>query len=153
MSATDLPVFVTARWAAPGQEKTKVAPDNVALMSPPLTPLRWRSRPVPPKSESGPSTTSFHSKRIWTKTGTMTGPTQGQIVAPARGCARSSSLPAFYECEGLIQAILPPSLTHIGVGAFEGCEGLAQVTFPTGLTHIGEEAFSNCRRRPSLRCG
>ena len=35
MSATDLPVFVTARWAAPGQEKTKVAPDNVALMSPP----------------------------------------------------------------------------------------------------------------------
>ena len=92
MSATDLPVFVTARWAAPGQEKTKVAPDNVALMSPPLTPLRWRSRPVLPKSESGPSTTSFHSKRIWTKTGTMTGPTQGQIVAPARGCARSSSL-------------------------------------------------------------
>ena len=51
---------------------------------------------------------------------------------------------AFYDCDSLMSAIIPDSVTSIGDYAFYGCSGLTSVTIPDSVTSIGMDAFRGC---------
>ena len=51
---------------------------------------------------------------------------------------------AFYNCYGLVSAVLPSSILTIEYGGFYGCSALASLTLSNSLTSIGRSAFYNC---------
>ena len=50
----------------------------------------------------------------------------------------------FSGCTGLVNIIIPDSVTGIAWDAFENCSSLASITIPDGVTSIGYYAFYNC---------
>lgn len=50
----------------------------------------------------------------------------------------------FRNCYGLINVIIPNSVTSIGVIAFSSCYGLTSITIPNSVTSIGYQAFQHC---------
>ena len=56
---------------------------------------------------------------------------------------------AFYDCDSLMSAIIPDSVTSIGEYAFYSCDGLTSVTIPDSVTSIGD-AFWDCRSLTSV---
>lgn len=82
------------------------------------------------------------------------------------------SYSAFKDCQGLLKADLPTTLTELGADVFEntgleeinlpneievigpgcffGCRGLKKVLFPHNLRIIGDSAFSSCRNLPEV---
>lgn len=55
----------------------------------------------------------------------------------------------FYQCENLIRAMFPNTLTTIDARAFRGCSNLANIDIPTSLETIGIGAFGDCKNRSS----
>ena len=51
----------------------------------------------------------------------------------------------FYDCEQLVSAFIPNSVTSIGSSAFGYCAGLTNITIPNSVTTIGNSAFYDCR--------
>ncbi len=51
----------------------------------------------------------------------------------------------FYECEDLLEIVLPENLMKIDFEAFSGCSNLHVVVVPDSVTTIGEGAFENCK--------
>ena len=51
---------------------------------------------------------------------------------------------AFYECNSLINIVIPESVTSIGDGAFLGCSSLTSILIPEGVASIGYQAFLGC---------
>ena len=47
----------------------------------------------------------------------------------------------FYECSNLVSAVLPSSLSYIGMLAFSKCYSLVSVSIPSTVTSIGDFAF------------
>lgn len=57
---------------------------------------------------------------------------------------------AFSFCTSLRKVTLPKSLTEIPDNAFMGCSSLTEIEIPDSVTKIGESAFSNCSAMTSL---
>ena len=51
---------------------------------------------------------------------------------------------AFYECQSLVEAVLPDGLQKIGNGAFSSCSKLSRVNIPSSVKEIGSTAFDSC---------
>ncbi len=60
---------------------------------------------------------------------------------------------AFAGCYDLTSVTIPNSVTSIGWSAFEGCPDLTSVTIPNSVTSIGNEAFCICPGLTSLTIG
>lgn len=56
----------------------------------------------------------------------------------------SISNKAFYDCNNLIEIVIPNSVTYIGSYAFSGCSSLTEIVIPDSITSIGEHAFGDC---------
>lgn len=54
---------------------------------------------------------------------------------------------AFYTCEGLEGAVLPPTVTRIGNYAFSQCIGMSMIVLPASVNEIGVGAFANTALR------
>lgn len=54
---------------------------------------------------------------------------------------------AFYTCEGIEGAVLPPSITRIGNYAFSECIKFHNITMPSSVSEIGLGAFSSTSLR------
>ena len=50
----------------------------------------------------------------------------------------------FYNCNQLVKAYIPNSVTSIGDYAFQNCSGLTSIDIPNSVTSIGESAFRDC---------
>ena len=50
----------------------------------------------------------------------------------------------FSECSRLTEVVIPDSVTSIGGSAFSECSNLTEVVIPNSVTSIGEEAFESC---------
>lgn len=57
---------------------------------------------------------------------------------------------AFNECTGLIEVVIPNTVTDIDSYTFYGCSGLASVTIPNSVTSDGYGAFRDCSGLMSL---
>lgn len=53
---------------------------------------------------------------------------------------------AFYDCEDLIEVVLPESVSSIGSNAFKHCYNLERLNLPSTISSIGDCAFENCRK-------
>ncbi|NLT09590.1 MAG: leucine-rich repeat domain-containing protein [Ruminococcus sp.] len=51
---------------------------------------------------------------------------------------------AFYNCAGITELEIPPTVKKIGKGAFSFCTSLRKVTLPKSLTEIPDNAFIGC---------
>jgi len=56
----------------------------------------------------------------------------------------------FWDCNILVAAFIPNSITSIGEGTFSGCTGLTSVTIHNSVTEIGDYAFCNCSNLTSI---
>ena len=56
----------------------------------------------------------------------------------------------FYECEAIINVIIPNSVTTISYSAFSSCTSLTSITIPDSVTSIDNNAFSNCTSLTSI---
>ena len=51
---------------------------------------------------------------------------------------------AFYNCDNLVEVVLPSSVSEIGEHAFGYCDKLTTVNIPSGVTSIADYAFIEC---------
>lgn len=51
---------------------------------------------------------------------------------------------AFYECENLVNIVMPNSICSIGVSAFYYCSNLKTISLSSNITNLGGMAFYNC---------
>lgn len=51
---------------------------------------------------------------------------------------------AFYNCDNLMEIVLPDSLESIGANAFNSCDGLQKLEIPDSVTTIGAGAIAYC---------
>jgi hypothetical protein len=51
---------------------------------------------------------------------------------------------AFYNCNSLIDVVIPDSIKSIGEGAFMNCVKLTNATIPDSVTEVGSDAFKGC---------
>ena len=56
----------------------------------------------------------------------------------------SSSYTLYINGEAVTNAVIPNSVTIIGVEAFRNCTSLTSITIPNSVTSIGQQAFSGC---------
>lgn len=52
---------------------------------------------------------------------------------------------AFMGCVNLTNAVIPESVTEIGVGAFSDCSSLTSISGTPNITKIADAAFANCK--------
>ena len=57
---------------------------------------------------------------------------------------------AFYDCQGLTELVLPPSVELLGFRSVHECHNLQSVTMSEGLLVIEGEAFNGCRELTSV---
>ena len=55
-----------------------------------------------------------------------------------------------YQMRGVVNVIIPDSVTEIGVDAFYGCDSLRSIAIPNSVTAIGADAFYNCYSLTSI---
>lgn len=75
------------------------------------------------------------------------------ISATIPGSVTTIGVYAFYSCRGLQTVAFSEGLTEIGGGAFEYCEALTAVVLPMSARTIGAEAFANCSAIKTLDLG
>ncbi|MDO5343196.1 MAG: leucine-rich repeat protein, partial [Bacteroidia bacterium] len=56
----------------------------------------------------------------------------------------------FCDCNNLVSAVLPSSITYIGHSAFCRCSNLVSVSIPSTVTGIGDYAFNRCTNLVSI---
>ena len=56
----------------------------------------------------------------------------------------------FCDCNNLVSAVLPSSITYIGHSAFCRCSNLVSVSIPSTVTGIGDHAFNKCTNLVSI---
>jgi len=77
------------------------------------------------------------------------GDVRGDIVIPSTYEGKPVSSIAsflFSDCDDLTSAIIPDSITSIGVGVFRNCRNLTSVTLGKGIGAIGCGAFCGCTK-------
>lgn len=62
----------------------------------------------------------------------------------------SHSGTCFCDCNNLVSAVLPSSITYIGHSAFCRCSNLISVSIPSTVTGIGDYAFNRCTNLVSI---
>ena len=56
----------------------------------------------------------------------------------------------FYNCQNLISATIPNSITSVDTNAFRNCTRLTSITIPSSVTSLGQSSFYNCVRLTSV---
>ena len=59
------------------------------------------------------------------------------------GCTKIVGL--FWNCDKLVYANIPNSVTYIGFYAFASCSRLQITELPNGITYIGDSSFTSCQ--------
>lgn len=59
----------------------------------------------------------------------------------------------FYNCNALVEFMIPESVTFVSKGCFYACSRLTEITMPNGVTGIGKGAFESCTRLRVVRFG
>ena len=57
---------------------------------------------------------------------------------------KNNVLKRYTEEIGVVDVVIPDSVTKIGESAFEGCTSLQSITIPDGVTKIWKNAFDGC---------
>ncbi len=70
------------------------------------------------------------------------------LAFPSDGMLSEIAQGAFWGCDGILQAVLPESVVHIGENAFYGCFSLHYVAIPENTRLIGQNAF--CGTQPII---
>lgn len=68
----------------------------------------------------------------------------GNSVVSLKGGWNEAYNPAFYNCKGLTEIVIPETITVIPECAFYNCVGLKSVVIPDKVTSIENGAFRNC---------
>ena len=68
----------------------------------------------------------------------------GKSVISLNGGINEVYNPAFYNCKGLTEIVIPETITVIPESAFNNCVGLKKVVIPDKVTSIEQGAFNNC---------
>lgn len=68
----------------------------------------------------------------------------GKCVIPSDGSVTSISNTAFYQCDTIIELVLPEAITEVGDGAFNGCKNLKSVTLHQNIDMLNKSVFKDC---------
>ncbi|MFA6860616.1 MAG: leucine-rich repeat domain-containing protein, partial [Clostridia bacterium] len=88
----------------------------------------------------------YAGKVVYNFKGTMIDNLSITLLADTKGIASE----AFYNCDKLINILIPNDVVFIGSAAFSGCTGLTTLTIPNKITKIQFFTFFNCLNLTSI---